>query len=371
MAKFGIKQTDFSNGLVVTGSLLSSGSFTLTGSANVTGGITGSLLGTASYASNSNLLDGYHSSAFPRLNIINTFTADQQILISGSKEIGTFEGDTFFILDNNTNAEIGLSNALSDFNGPYSAGIYISSGSHLAYLTAIEIPNGINFPAPSGSINLKFPTNITGSLRVTEGASGSFSGSFQGDGSGITNISASSIVGLNLAQIASGSITASVSPDYGFRVNANASISGSLIVTEGITGSLLGTASFALTASSADNFLVRGTLTAQTIVAQTITSSTEFITGSTRFGSQLTDTHQFTGSVSITGSLNVNGVDYISTSASFDQRILNNSGSIASLSGSYLASSASFDTRILNNSSSVALLSGSYLASSASFDTRI
>ena len=66
-------------------------------------------------------------------------------------------------------------------------------------------------------------------------------------------------------------------------------------------------ASFAATASSADNFLVRGTLTAQTIVAQTITSSTEFITGSTRFGSLQSNTHQFTGSVSVTGSLNVNG----------------------------------------------------------------
>ena len=65
--------------------------------------------------------------------------------------------------------------------------------------------------------------------------------------------------------------------------------------------------SFAATASSADNLTVRGTLTAQTIVAQTITSSIEFITGSTRNGSLLTDIHQFTGSVGITGSLLVNG----------------------------------------------------------------
>ena len=93
-------------------------------------------------------------------------------------------------------------------------------------------------------------------------------------------------------------------------------ITGSLEVNGGITGSLQGTASWAnnatnainaATASSADNFTVRGTLTAQTIVVQTITSSTEFITGSTKFGTQLTDTHQFTGSVSITGSLFTNG----------------------------------------------------------------
>jgi len=64
----------------------------------------------------------------------------------------------------------------------------------------------------------------------------------------------------------------------------------------------------AATASFANAFTVAGTLTAQTLVVQTITSSVDFVTGSTRFGSSLsTSTHQFTGSVSITGSvLNVN-----------------------------------------------------------------
>jgi hypothetical protein len=90
-----------------------------------------------------------------------------------------------------------------------------------------------------------------------------------------------------------------------YAVGNEVQISGSLIVNGGITGSLFGTSSWAnnaITASSADNFTVRGTLTAQTIVAQTITSSTDFVTGSTRFGSLLSNTHQFTGSVSITGS---------------------------------------------------------------------
>ena len=44
----------------------------------------------------------------------------------------------------------------------------------------------------------------------TLGYSGSFSGSFFGDGAGVTNISASSIVGLSLFSIGTGSITASV-----------------------------------------------------------------------------------------------------------------------------------------------------------------
>jgi len=59
------------------------------------------------------------------------------------------------------------------------------------------------------------------------------------------------------------------------------------------------------TASFANAFTVAGTLTAQTLVVQTITSSVDFVTGSTRFGSILGNTHQFTGSMLVTGSLNI------------------------------------------------------------------
>jgi hypothetical protein len=48
-----------------------------------------------------------------------------------------------------------------------------------------------------------------------------------------------------------------------------------------------------------------GTITATTLVVQTITSSISSITGSTNFGSLVTDTHKFTGSLNVTGSLSV------------------------------------------------------------------
>jgi len=63
-------------------------------------------------------------------------------------------------------------------------------------------------------------------------------------------------------------------------------LSGSLIITGSITTS--------------------GTITAQTLVVQTITSSIVNLTGSNIFGSRLTDTQTFTGSVVMTGSLTVN-----------------------------------------------------------------
>jgi hypothetical protein len=85
----------------------------------------------------------------------------------------------------------------------------------------------------------------------------------------------------------------------------NIVVSGSITTTGtvAISGSIA-SASFAATASSADNFLTRGTLTAQTLVVQTITSSVDFVTGSTRFGSLLTNTHVFSGSVT----MNPNGL---------------------------------------------------------------
>ena len=79
-------------------------------------------------------------------------------------------------------------------------------------------------------------------------------------------------------------------------------VQGTTNLSGSFTGSLFGTAA---TASYADNFTVGGTLTAQTINVQIITSSIEFNTGSTRNGALSSNTHQFTGSVLMSGSLTV------------------------------------------------------------------
>lgn len=103
-------------------------------------------------------------------------------------------------------------------------------------------------------------------------------------------------------------------------VSASYSFSSSYALSSSFSDQSLSSsfATNAATASSADDFVVRGsltgsdalftgTITAQRLNVQYITASTEFITGSTKFGTQITDTHQFTGSVSISGSLSVNG----------------------------------------------------------------
>jgi hypothetical protein len=67
--------------------------------------------------------------------------------------------------------------------------------------------------------------------------------------------------------------------------------------TQTITGSL----------NVSGNITTPGTITATTLVIQTITSSQNFVTGSTKFGILTSNTHQFTGSVSASGSLDING----------------------------------------------------------------
>ena len=68
-------------------------------------------------------------------------------------------------------------------------------------------------------------------------------------------------------------------------------------------------ASYAATASSADDFLVRGDLTVDGIVTarefhtQFVSASVIYQSGSTKFGDTADDTHEFTGSVLISGSI--------------------------------------------------------------------
>ena len=111
------------------------------------------------------------------------------------------------------------------------------------------------------------------------------------------------------------------------RLNTIESVTGSYATTSSVNNLQSVTGSYATTGSNQFNgnqsisgsITSNGTITAQTLVVQTVTSSIEFVTGSTRNGSLSSNTHQFTGSVSITGSaaalLSVNNnVLYVSSS---------------------------------------------------------
>ena len=90
--------------------------------------------------------------------------------------------------------------------------IVSGSDANLASLQVDNLVTGVVTGSADGTLGIQ-AINGTGDIVATTGASGveisgSFSGSFQGDGSALTNISSTSIVGLT--QIATGSVTASV-----------------------------------------------------------------------------------------------------------------------------------------------------------------
>ena len=101
-------------------------------------------------------------------------------------------------------------------------------------------------------------------------------------------------------------VTGSLTVLGNINVSGSITTSGSITISGSITSASFATsasnATNAISASYANNLTVAGTLTAQTIVVQTITSSVDYITGSSINGSKITDTHQFTGSMLVTGS---------------------------------------------------------------------
>ena len=161
-------------------------------------------------------------------NSLGSITASGDISSStniiANSFIGTFSGGLS-----------GSSQIASDISGAFGA----ASSSFSTRVTTNE--SAINTLNTSGllSSSAQIATNISGAFSSTSSSlasrtstlenktiySGSFSGSFEGNGSGLTSIPASGIVGLNLSRISSGSATASISPNLGLVVNTNVSSS--------------------------------------------------------------------------------------------------------------------------------------------------
>ena len=124
---------------------------------------------------------------------------------------------------------------------------------------ALNTTDGKVFMAVSGSggpsVQELLVTNTvnTGSIHLTDNITASFfTGSFNGDGTGLYNVPASGVTGLSLYQIISGSVSASISPDLGFQINTDTAITGTLSVS----GELFATSSHAISASYAANAII-------------------------------------------------------------------------------------------------------------------
>ena len=242
-----------------------------------------------------------------------------------------------------------------------SASYASASGSLSTRVTTLENASA-SFAQQSGSNSIRL-TNLETTASVLTVASASFS---------LVSASYAELSGSFRTGSYTGSFTGFGSLTGSLYGTASWAVSASHAPTA-LTSSHAITASLALTASTADNFYVRqditasnaliyGTLVAQTIHAQFITASTEFITGSTKFGTQLTDTHQFTGSVTITGSLSVNNSPVItdSTFTPFSSSVSTRLVTLENASASFAIVSQSFASTSESIANRVTIIEGNY-----------
>ena len=188
----------------------------------------------------------------------------------------------------------------------------IESGS--TFLGEVRVESGSSFSGsgenlfdiPKSAISdldssLIFSGSVTASVEPTDGfivtsiVSGSTffgdiklqTGSFSGSGAKLFDIPRTALTpdALVSTLIASGSATASISPNFGFVVNTSSSIEGDLTV---------------------DNDLyVGGAINATELNVTFINSEVIYSSGSNQFGDSVTDRQEFTGSINVSGSLNV------------------------------------------------------------------
>jgi hypothetical protein len=269
------------SGVNSTGSSVFSGSVTIIGTLTVTGSNTFINIGPAQFTGSVNIsgsstaitssaqyFSGSGAGLFniPASAVIGLSTNTNQIA-SGSITASVQPGGTSFILSNTgTNLFLVSNTGLGTFangltvNGAVTTlnqGLNVYNGNTLINSPTITLVGAATLNGQpittAGDLTLDRIKTGTVTASVSTGAnlftveSSSISlfkvsntGILSGSGANLFNIPASGITGLNLSQIASTTATASISATLGFQVNTSASITGSLVVTGGISGSFSG-----------------------------------------------------------------------------------------------------------------------------------
>ena len=214
-------------------------------------------------------------------NILVTFTTPVKGFANVSRAGSVISGSTDWnLLINKPN--VGVVYSQTTPSATWS--IAHNLGTQFPLVTVYDSSNAVVLPqsivgTDSNNITITFPTAQTGTVNVSKAG----------------NYISGSILWSN---ITSGpfSTTGSVTNFTG-----SLNITGSLTVSGSGTFNNVGPANFTGSLNVTGSLNTIGTITATTLVVQTITSSISSITGSTKFGSLASNTHQFTGSMFVTG----------------------------------------------------------------------
>jgi len=332
------------NEFLARNGLIAQNNSTISGSLNVTAGITGSLLGTASFAATASYLSGYVS-PFP---YTGSAIISGSLIITGSST--SLFGYTGSLLGTATTASYVLNAVSASYATTAATASYLTTTNNYQmnllgvgvapaapfkgnFYGQVIIQNGINNATGQQSLIFAYP-GITNSLThsIFSGHDASVASYnkldfYIGKTTGLAAVNVLSLRSSQPVLIGSGT-------GLGLDVSGSTTISGSLNVSGSITST--------------------STITAQTLVVQTITSSVLYSSGSNIFGNSLANTQQFTGSVGITGSLTLNNIA-VPTSASLASTYLPLAG--GTLTGALGGTTATFSGTINSTITNALVLS--------------
>jgi len=366
----------------VDGTVLSatSASFATSGDGNFTGSFTGSFTGDGSNLTGVTAAGTLSSSAQIASDISGAFTAPSASFSTRVTAQETFSSS----LDATFATEAELNSATASLSSSLSADISTnksdittnsaSAASSIAANVASIITNSASAASDIAGLvadSASFSTRVTSQETFSSSLSTTtitYTGSFTGDGSGLTGVVAAGTISSS-AQIAS--------DISGAFTSTSASIATDIATLDGSAVKITGNQSIAGTKTFTEDIAVQGTASINYLKTIYETSSVIFSSGSTKFGDTLDDTHIRTGSLLVTGSsYKINGEDIIITSvlntatASLSSSLATNIATKAD-SASFASSIAANVASITTNSSSVASDVAGLVADSASFSTRI
>jgi len=236
----------------------------------------------------------------------STMTITGSLIVSGS---GTFTNIGPAVFSGSITSTAGFTGS---FSGTATSASYAANADALDGLDSTVFTLTSSFTAQTASFNAFSASILTytssqNTLNGTYALTSSFnefSASILAQTASLNSFSASVLTFTGSAATRLGALEAATSSLYSYTSSLNnqtASFattgSNTFIGTQTISGSILQSGSFTTT----------GTIIAQTINVQTVTSSIIYSSGSNIFGNLLNNTQTFTGSVLITGSLTIAG----------------------------------------------------------------
>jgi len=254
----------------------------ITGSLTVTNGVTGSLFGTSSFATNA--LTASYADNVPATA---SFATTASYAISASQAINSDNALTASYVQTAQTASYVLNAVSASYALSASQATSANNALTASYVTLAQTASYVQTAQTASyvlnAVSASYAVSASQAINANNAQTASYvlnavSASFASNANNATT--ASYVLNAVSASFATQALSAS------FALNASTATS----------------ASYAATSSFASAFTVAGTLTAQTLNVQTVSSSVVYSSGSNIFGNQLSNTQQFTGSLQVTGS---------------------------------------------------------------------